>query len=221
MMFRKYDKETVDRIGKRLLERDAMPADEIDRIVGDPYLFAKIRARQSAPRPARPLLFVRYSAAVAGILVFVIVTFASFILLRSRQDIAFVPQVQTPADVPAAARPDNLPPLRTGSNPSPGRANFYRDAEPERVTSHAAAYTTPKPKKIIERTDERPEFYPINYTGDAGEITGGSHIVRAEIPRSTLFAMGVNVPLENDSDTVKADLLVGADGVTRAIRVVK
>ena len=41
------------------------------------------------------------------------------------------------------------------------------------------------------------------------------------MPRSALFAMGVNIPLENDAEVVKADLLVGTDGVTRAIRVVE
>jgi hypothetical protein len=33
--------------------------------------------------------------------------------------------------------------------------------------------------------------------------------------------MGMNVPLENESPTVKADILVGPDGVTRAIRLVE
>ena len=62
------------------------------------------------------------------------------------------------------------------------------------------------------------EFYPIAGDGDA---VAGGHIVRVEMPRSRLFALGVNVPLENDSETVKADLLVGPDGVTRAIRLLK
>ena len=35
------------------------------------------------------------------------------------------------------------------------------------------------------------------------------------------FAMGIHVPLENGSDTVRADLLVGPDGVPRAVRLVR
>ena len=33
--------------------------------------------------------------------------------------------------------------------------------------------------------------------------------------------MGIRVPLENDSDTVKADVIVGPDGVPRAVRLVR
>jgi len=39
--------------------------------------------------------------------------------------------------------------------------------------------------------------------------------------RASLFAMGINIPLENGAEVVKADLLVGPDGVTRAVRLAK
>jgi hypothetical protein len=66
-----------------------------------------------------------------------------------------------------------------------------------------------------------PEFMPVTYTGDNGESARGGRVIRVDISRATLFAMGINVPLENESPTVKADLLVGPDGVTRAIRLVE
>ena len=62
---------------------------------------------------------------------------------------------------------------------------------------------------------------PVTYTGDNGESARGGRVIRVEVSRATLFAMGINVPLENESPTVKADLLVGPDGVTRAIRLVE
>ena len=65
------------------------------------------------------------------------------------------------------------------------------------------------------------EFYAISYSGDPAETDAGGRIVRVEMQRSSLFALGVNVPLENDAGPVKADLLIGRDGVTRAIRVVR
>jgi 2-polyprenyl-6-methoxyphenol hydroxylase-like FAD-dependent oxidoreductase len=40
------------------------------------------------------------------------------------------------------------------------------------------------------------------------------------LPRASLVALGANISLEGDSQNVTADLLVGADGVPRAIRVV-
>jgi hypothetical protein len=66
------------------------------------------------------------------------------------------------------------------------------------------------------------DFYAISTTYAMDETAGGGRIIRADVPRSALFAMGINIPLENGgTETVKADLLVGSDGVTRAIRVVR
>jgi hypothetical protein len=42
-----------------------------------------------------------------------------------------------------------------------------------------------------------------------------------DLPRSSLAAMGVVLPVENGPDTVKADLLISSDGVTRGVRFVK
>lgn len=69
--------------------------------------------------------------------------------------------------------------------------------------------------------DDENEFYALSYAGDPNETERGGRIVRVDIPRATLFAMGFDLPLENESETVRADLLVGSDGVTRAVRVVK
>jgi hypothetical protein len=64
------------------------------------------------------------------------------------------------------------------------------------------------------------EFYPVAYSGDIDEAAAGGRVIRVDMNRSSLFALGVNLPLENDEETVKADLIVGRDGVTRAIRLV-
>ena len=49
----------------------------------------------------------------------------------------------------------------------------------------------------------------------------GGQIVRTEISRSSLFAMGVDLPLEGANEKIKTDLLVGPDGVVRGVRIVK
>jgi hypothetical protein len=46
-------------------------------------------------------------------------------------------------------------------------------------------------------------------------------LVRVELPRSSLVAMGVDPPAENDAQKVKTDLLIGSDGVMKAVRFVK
>ncbi|HEX2639339.1 MAG TPA: hypothetical protein VHL50_02155, partial [Pyrinomonadaceae bacterium] len=65
------------------------------------------------------------------------------------------------------------------------------------------------------------EFQAITYAGDASEMDDAGQIVRVELPRSSLYALGVDLPIENQAAAkIKADLLIGDDGVMRAVRVV-
>ena len=62
-------------------------------------------------------------------------------------------------------------------------------------------------------------FFPLTYGGLP--VTHG-HIVRLDVPRSALMAFGlgsIDVPA-TDSETVEADVLVGPDGLARAVRFV-
>ena len=69
------------------------------------------------------------------------------------------------------------------------------------------------------KTQPTMEFIPLVYTGDPNESINGGRVIRVEMSRASLFAMGVNIPIENGTELVKADLLVGQDGVPRAIRM--
>lgn len=62
------------------------------------------------------------------------------------------------------------------------------------------------------------EFYALSFPVQSDEPL---RIVRAELSPSALFALGVNLPIENGSQKIKTDLLVGADGVARAIRLIE
>ena len=46
-------------------------------------------------------------------------------------------------------------------------------------------------------------------------------VVRVEIPRATLLSMGLPMNTDRGNTLVKADVVVGDDGVPRAIRLVQ
>jgi hypothetical protein len=64
-------------------------------------------------------------------------------------------------------------------------------------------------------------FYSLAVGRNWEESGEDLQIVRAEISRSELFALGINLSVENESAKVKTDLLVGADGLARAFRFVE
>lgn len=226
MQKRNLDNKTLDIIGRRLFEGEPMPAGEIDKIVSNPHLFealkAKIAANELAPAPVTrvgnpALLFVRRNAiAFASITVLVVAAIGALSLLRPERSMVAVKEVKIPDAVPEVARPV-FPPqeIETGKL-SAGRA-INADFRVEKAVVNRTRERVAK-RPVVDEAEVA--FHPVGYTGDPAETSGGGRIIRVNLNRSSLFALGVSLPLENETATVKADLLIGADGVTRAVRIV-
>ena len=77
------------------------------------------------------------------------------------------------------------------------------------------ARSTNRPSAAETVTD----FIPLTAIADATAMRSGT-IVRVEMPRASLIAMGLPLHAERAQETVKADIVVGDDGLARAIRLV-
>jgi len=64
------------------------------------------------------------------------------------------------------------------------------------------------------------DFFPLSYGGDQRTMESGK-VIRVQMPRSALITFGLPVNVERADVPVKADLLVGEDGLARAIRFVR
>jgi hypothetical protein len=71
----------------------------------------------------------------------------------------------------------------------------------------------------VARQETTTDFIPLTYTSDASSMSNGM-IVRVEVERATLIAMGLPLNTERSASRVTADLMLGDDGVARAIRLV-
>lgn len=79
-----------------------------------------------------------------------------------------------------------------------------------------------KPRRIIRRApvpaSEAPlPFYSLVGEGELAPLESGQ-VVRVEVPAATLIRYGVSLTAEAMNQPVQADLLLGQDGVARAIR---
>jgi hypothetical protein len=215
----KLEKKTLDEIGKAIVRAGALSSREVDTITAKPELFDSIRARVSSVTN-KPASRHVVRAKLVGAL--------SSMALVGAVALAFVVFKTKPVDVVHGP-----PPSGTATREA------TKFTEPDKVVSADLPRTTASQPRV-ERISAKPEikfnrprqsaaqqiryegdFYALSYAGDPNETDRGGRIVRVDVPRSTLFAMGIDVPLENETETVKADLLIGSDGVTRAIRVVK
>jgi hypothetical protein len=64
------------------------------------------------------------------------------------------------------------------------------------------------------------DFFPLSYMS-AASLQDGGQIVRVQLPRSALANFGLPVNMDRYNEKVKADVLVGVDGMARAIRFVQ
>jgi hypothetical protein len=85
----------------------------------------------------------------------------------------------------------------------------------ERELFPAAADRLPK----LLNTEITTDFFPVNYDG-AANLDAGGQIVRVELPRTTMASFGLPVNMERADEKIKADVLLGVDGLAHAIRFV-
>jgi hypothetical protein len=64
------------------------------------------------------------------------------------------------------------------------------------------------------------DFLPLSYGSNLSPLDDGQ-VIRLELPRSALQSFGLPVNVERAGERVKADVLLGHDGVARAIRFVR
>ena len=230
MAYRRTQHEKLHNIGRRLIETSALRDAEVNTIANNKGLFDGVLSRINAiekvskkPSYISYLVNHRLAFGSAFATVLFIGVFAIYLQQNSAGSVSH--NIKDPEQHPDSARSEITPQVIVKGFTA-GRA---ADLEPETQTPQPviqqAVYRQLRPSgPTIQRasldSSRNTEFYPVTYTGDGGESAKGGRVVRVDVPRSTLFAMGMNVPLENESPTVKADLLIGPDGVTRAIRLV-
>lgn len=185
-------------LAEDLARQDAPP--EIEQKLREAF-----RARAAVTTASRN--YTPYWLAIAAVLLIVI----GVIAIRLRTD---QPRPQITADVTAPQQlqeaPKNLEiPKKeeVAHKPPPQRRRVARRPANTEVANHVT-------REIAT------DFMPLGYL-NAATLQDGGQIVRVELPRSTLVNFGLPVNMERYNEKVKADVLLGVDGMARAIRFVQ
>jgi len=216
--------ETLDRLGAGLLKAAALRDDEIDAIADGRDLFSAVRARVIADRltgvsPIGSFTFFQRAAIVStAAAVIVVAVFATLIATR-RVDHKTIGS-RVPVVDKKAIQPANLPDEPTYSYDIPKREPDYGPRYEKAIDYRPVQPRRMPPVRTQPQYQEPPqEFYALADMRPS-DITNG-RVIRVDLPRASLVALGVNIPLDSDKQMIKTDLLVGPDGVPRAIRLVE
>jgi len=167
----------------------------------------------------------------AGAATILLLTLAGLLALRSGTQLpvaisARVKNVPKVAESPKASESKNVsdhPAATEISTAQDSGANSPAKARKSRTGTKKSS-TPARPTFRSTTQDElATNFYPLPY-GSGLPLDDGWEIVRVNLPRSALASLGMPVAAEQSqtsSATIKADLVLGEDGLARAIRFVE
>ena len=234
-------KGELDRIGRRLLETARISDEEIEQIVAAPQLFDSVKTRIKTEQRERKSKSYSGSSwnsifgnwqriyVVSAALALFVFGAVSFVLINKSLQIdelaAVVPAIQTQSEtIKLPQIPEYFPEIQEAENPEvkPQLIAKKETVKKETLRKPRIERKAPSVKRPSQKRIElASEFYALNYAGNPNDTGEDFRIVRTELSPSALFALGMNVPIENGKEKIKTDLLVGTDGVARAIRFVE
>ena len=184
-------------------------------------LLAEFRNRSVAPvSPLRRRVNARYLlSAIAAILLIAI----AIVAIRSRtvnENKQNTRQIEAPKPAGVQEAPREKPqPVNENSfavnDPKP-----QRNIIPQKRRSNRVNRTAPAVMANHVTNEIATDFMPLGYM-NAASLQDGGQIIRVELRRSALANFGVPVNMDRYNEKVKADVLLGVDGMARAIRFVQ
>lgn len=103
--------------------------------------------------------------------------------------------------------------VEVASNVEDASAKHNASNQPQRV-SHRRQHAGNRSTEVAT------DFLPLTFVDDSRAQESG-HVVRVKVLRSALIAFGVPMNMERAGELITADVVVGDDGLARAIRFVQ
>jgi hypothetical protein len=221
--------DRFDSLVAGLLKATALRDDEIENIASSEGLFLSVRTRIIADNISRVestgtiTFFQRSAILTAAAAVIVAAVFGTMMVARRP-----LPTSIAKSTVPAPDVQDPIVHFKEMDETSEPTPDYGSDVKQpvQHVVEKAMDYRPMvQERRVLVRSqpqvEEQPRFYALAGLRQSDVAADGSRIIRVELPRASLVALGVNIPLDSDRQLIKTDLLVGPDGVPRAIRLVE
>jgi hypothetical protein len=171
----------------------------------------RLTGSEIAPQQPENWRRSRWAIGAAAALILLLALMAGADWLKSPPE----DQKREAANLPASPSPS----ARREKREAPAHAEERRD---QKIVSNSAGSRLLSKRqgvrRIVEKSNEvATRFYPLVEEDEMAPLESGV-IVRVEAPASTLISFGLPITAENINRPIQADLLLGQDGLARAIR---
>ena len=217
--------ERLDQVRGELLRAIKVSEDEIAATASSRDLYeglrlriAEIGARTGRRRPvsqrwsgfyASVLNAPRFVVLAGAVAILLLLAASVFVLLPGPSS---TKQVAQPATQPAMQSSPSEVARQAEPRDEPGAIHAVSD-QPHR-TSHRRQHVESRSTEVAT------DFLPLTFVDDSRAQESG-HVVRVKVPRSALIAFGVPMNMERAGELITADVVIGNDGLARAIRFVQ
>lgn len=228
-MDRKLSDEQLERIAENLLRDFAADDETLDEIAESPRLWWNVRNRIETEKARREQSFFavwrRQILAFGALAMLLCFAFAALFLNFTENPnpiIARQAQIQSEreeiAQTPAAA-PIVLPSIEAEKHEIPKKAvgNTQTKFVAKKQRRENLTKSPPNSPQIAARPETKTDFIALTYAGnsDSGQI------VRVKVPSSMMVSLGVQTSVEKETELVNAEVVIGDDGLARAIRFIR
>ncbi|MCD9189084.1 MAG: hypothetical protein LUM44_21890 [Pyrinomonadaceae bacterium] len=237
-MNRKLSDEEFDRIAKNLLQNFSPDDEMLDEIADSPKLWWNVRnsIEQEKMRRERNWFFgLRWQFAAFGALG--IILFAGiggvFLNFNSNETIAGVKEIEAQKiekNAPTVAEEtefsetaENESPLKPVAKTEKAKSISKKSLPKNTIQTKSSASEVkikqPKAETVKDevKTETKTDFIALSYSS----ATDSGQIVRVKVPSSMMVSLGVTTESEQQSNLVNAEVVIGDDGMARAIRFIK
>ena len=229
-MKRQLTDEQIDKLMSAIVNDASADDALIDEIVASPTLWWNVRREigqqaeaNVAPGPPvnairRWLTFAVPALAAAGVIIGIFVFRPNTVTTETaglQQDGLSSATVVSPSNVPEPALPVNI------TEPAPASANVRNAAPAKPLKARAAKPAEPRTNTMAAAAVEKPvfksEFIALTYARNPES----GQMVRVKVPSAMMVTLGLVSSVEKPASMVDAEVIVGDDGQTHAIRFIR
>jgi hypothetical protein len=232
-MNKNFSDEQLDQILRQIVRDSVLSKEEIDEIADSPNLWWNVQKniKESKTNHRRgwiPPWFDWRIAAFASAVLIVCIGLIWFANSRNNENFAQIEAVETPprivkeevAEIPQTEDKEQVTEIERDPKISPKKIISSKSNQKLSVSNKPVNHLVKQslPVKIQPKAEEvKTDFIALNYSPAAES----GQILKVKVPRSMMVTLGVTTKIENSSELVNAEVLVGDDGLARAIRFVQ
>lgn len=230
-MGEKLTEENIDQLLRRLVNDTGLDSSKTDEIADSPQLWWGVQRRIKAE--VKPLSmwnagsWRRWLIFGAPVTITALLLFALFTWKPEQNPIdqAVIPTAETsnqPMEIGSQARSMEITSVDGSVVASDGTAGKSSYA----VKNAVVTRKSPRPQQLrkatvavarSEPTEVKSEFIALSYARNPES----GQVVRVKVPSSMMVSLGLVASVEKPNSLVNAELLVGDDGLTHAIRFIR